>query len=249
MKKWLILLFFLVNQVFAQPFVSKVIELHYLSADQVVELLKPLMVEGEQVSGSGQILILKVSPQTLSDIRNVLHKIDVPPVSFTVTVYQGDANWLSKQGNEVVYSTRPQYQSPPSQSVSVLNGQTALVSMDNQIPIVQAIGYGFYAGAIYQQHTVQTGLLVQPILKGSQVQLAVKRIRQQQNVPGSQQFGEQQIDTTIMAPLNKWVALGTTNGSNELSQSSTVYSNRPSFVKNSTLYIKVSIDKTVPGSQ
>ncbi len=250
MKKWIIVLFFLVSNVFAQPLVSKVVELHYLPANQVIELIQPLMQEGEQVSGSGQTLILKVSPQTLTDIRNVLHKIDVPPVTFTITVYQGDANWLNNQGNDVVYSSRSQFQSPPSQSVSVMNGQTALVSMNNQIPIVRAVGYGFYSGGVlYQQHAVQTGLLVRPILQGSQVQLTVRRVRQQQNVPGSQQFGEQQIDTTIMAPINKWVALGTTNGTSQMDQSSTVYSTRGSFVKNSTLYIKVSIVNAVPEAQ
>jgi hypothetical protein len=249
MKKWFIAFLFLATNVFAQPFITKVIELHYLPADQVIELIQPLMADGEQVSGSGQTLILKVNPQTLTDIRTVLHKIDVPPVTFTITVYQGDANWLNKQGNDTVYSSSPQNQSPPSQSVSVMNGQTALVSMDNQIPIVSAVGFGFYSVVIYQQHPVQTGLLVRPILQGSQVQLTVKRIRQQQNIPGSQQFGEQHIDTTVMAPINKWVALGTTNGTSDVNNSSTTYSNRRSFLKNSTLYIKVSIVEAAPESQ
>ena len=249
MKKLFIMCFLLSTQLFAQALISKVVELHYLPAEQVIELVQPLLNEGEKISGSGQTLILKVSPQTLTDIRQVLHKIDVPPVTFDIMVYQGDANWLNNQGNDVVYSTGSQSQSPPSQSVSVINGQTAMVSMDNQVPIVSAVGFGFYSGGvIYQQHAVQTGLLVQPLLQGSQVQLTVKRIRQQQNVPGSQQFGEQQIDTTVMAPLDKWVALGTTNGTANLDQSSTVYSNRRSFVKNSTLYIKVSILKASPES-
>lgn len=249
MRKWLFILCLLANTVFAQALITKVVELHYIPASQVLSLINPLLEDGERASGSGQTLILKVSPQTLSELRTLLHKIDVPPVSFNITVYQGDANWLNKQGNDVVYSTAPQTQSPQSQSVQVLNGQTALVSMDNQIPIVQAFGYGFYSGVIYQQHTVQTGLLVRPLLQGSQVQLALKRIRQQQNIPGSQQFGEQQIDTTIIAPLDQWVALGTTNGSGIVDKSSQVYSNRRAFVRNSTLYIKVSIVKAASGPQ
>lgn len=243
MKKWILGLLFLAANVWAQPQVTKVVDLHYLPADQVMELIRPLLHEGEQISGSGQTLILKVNPQTLTDIRSILHKIDVPPVTFNVTVYQGPPNWLTTKGTQVVYSTQPQSQSPPSQSVTVMNGQTAMVSMDNQLPIVRAIGYGFYPGVVYEQYHVQTALLIRPILQGSQVRLMVQRIRQQQNVPGSQQFGEQQIDTTIMAPINEWISLGTTNGTDNLNQSSTVYSTRKSFIKNSTLYIKVSIIK------
>lgn len=246
MKKWILVLFFLASNSFAQALVTKVVELHYLPAEQVIALINPLMEQGERVSGSGQTLVLRVSPQTLTDIRRVLHQIDVPPVTFAITVYQGDANWLNNRGNNV-FSTRSQLQSPPSQSVQVLNGQTALVSMDNQIPIVRSIGFGFYSGLIFQQHRVQTGLLVRPILQGAQVQLAVRRIRQQQNIPGSQQFGEQQIDTTIMAPLDQWVSLGTTNGSSNVNQSSNVISNRRSFESNSTLYIKVSIVNSASG--
>lgn len=245
MKKWILIVLFLSGQSFAQSLNSKVIDLHYLSANQAIELIKPLLKNDERISGEGQTLILKVSPHTLTDIRSILHKIDVPPVTFSITVYQGDANWLNKQG-DVAYTSRPQVQSPPSQSVTVMNGQTALVSMDNQIPIVKAVGIGFYPGVIYQQHPVQTGLLVRPLLQGQQVKLTIQRIRQQQNVPGSQQFGEQQIDTTVMVPINQWVSLGTTNGTNNVDQTATVYSTRNSFIKTSTLYIKVSIVGAIP---
>jgi hypothetical protein len=245
MRGWIIGLCFLATNALAQTMVVKTIKLHYVQADNVIELVKPLMTDGELVSGSGHMLLLKVTPETLTDIRRVLHQIDIPPVSFSVTVYQGDPNWLQHKSADVVYSTRPQFQSPPSQSVRVLNGETALVSMDNQVPIVRAVGFGFNSAVVVQQHPIQTSLLVRPVLQGSQVQLTLRRIRQQQNIPGSQQFGEQQIETTLMAPINKWVSLGTTNGAADVSQtsnqSSTSYSTRGSFVNNSTVYIKVSL--------
>lgn len=246
MKRWIICLFFIATSVVAQPLISKVIQLHYLSANEVLQLIQPLIKKDEQASGAGQTLVLKVSPETLTDIRSVLQKIDLPPVTFNVTVYQGPANWLQQQ-NTVVYSTNSSMQTPPSQSVSVVNGQTALVSMDNQIPIVRAVGV-FFPGVLYEQYPVQTGLLVRPVLRGSQVELTVSRIRQQQNIPASQQFATQQIDTTVMAPINKWMSLGTTNGMAITDDNSTVYSTQSSFRRNSTLYIKVSIIGAVPTS-
>ena len=138
MNKWILCLLFFVAPVFAQPPVTKVIELHYLTADKVIELMKPFMEPGEQMSGQGQMLVLKVNPKTLSDIRSVLHQIDVPPITFKVSIHQGDSN--------------------------------------------------------------------------------------------------------VMAPLNQWVALGNTNG-HDSEDTSTVYSSKPAFIKNTTLYIKVSVVK------
>jgi hypothetical protein len=248
MKRWIICLFFVATSALAQTLITKVIRLHYLSADQALQLIQPLISADEQVSGSEQTLVLKVSPSTLTDIRMVLKETDVPPVTFTITVYQGDPNWLKTQGTEVIYSTNQHIQSPSSQSVSVMNGQTALVSMDNQLPRVRSVGFG-YPRVIYQQYHVQTGLLVRPVLQGSQVQLSVRRLRQQLNGAGGQQLAEQQIDTTVMAPINKWISLGTTDGTGINNDSSTIYSTRGSFRKNSTLYIKVSIVSAVPESQ
>ena len=141
MKRWLIGLLFLASNAFAQTMMTKVIELNYLQANKVIQLIQPLMQTGERVSGSGETLVVKVSPQTLTQIRDVLHKIDVPPVTFNIAIYQGDPNWLSSQNsNSVVYSTQPQSEQLRSQSVKVMSGESALISTDQEVPIVQCGG-------------------------------------------------------------------------------------------------------------
>lgn len=240
--RWFLGLLSFVGTAFAATTVTKVIELHYLSANKVLNLVQPLMQNGELINGAGQTLVLKVRPQTLSEIRAILHQIDVPPVQFRITIHQDGPDWINAQKNhDVVYSTQSLPQNPRNQSVAVMNGESALVSTDQEVPIIQAIGLGFYPGVVYQQHSVQTGLLVQPVLQGSQVRLALKRIRQQRNFVGGQQFDEQQIDTTVMVPINKWVALGAAEGDELTEASSRVYSAGRSFVQNSTLYIRVSL--------
>lgn len=248
MKRWLLGLLFLATNAFSQNMITKVIELNYLQADKVVQLIQPLIQPGEKISGSGQTVIVSVSPDTLTQIRDVLHKIDVPPVTFNISVYQGDPDWLSSQNNnDVVYSTQPQYQVQQSQSVKVMNGESALVSTGEEVPIITSVGVGFFnTGIAYQQRNVQKGLLVQPVLQGSQVKLTVRRIREQENVAGGQQFDNQQIDTTIMAPLNKWVSLGSAEGTQNTDSTSTSYTAGRPFSLNSTLYIKISIINSVP---
>jgi hypothetical protein len=232
---------------FAQSMISKVIQLQYVQSDKVIQLIQPLLQPNEKISGSGQTIVVNVNPDTLTQIRNLIHQIDVPPVVFNVTIFQGDPEWLSAQNNnDVVYSTQPPSEVQRSQSVQVLNGESAFVSTGQEVPIVTSVGVGFFTGVDYQQHNIQNGLLVQPTLQGSQVKLMVRRVREQQNAAGGQQFDNQQIDTTIMAPLNKWVSLGTAEGVQDSDSSSTSYTAGRSFSKNSTLYIKVTVDNSMP---
>ncbi|MFT4059000.1 MAG: type II/III secretion system protein [Legionella sp.] len=243
MKRVLLIgLLFIATQVFSQPMITKMIQLHYISAEQAIKIMQPLMQSGEKLSGTGQTLIAKVSEQTLTQMRTVLHQVDVPPVTFNISVYQGDPQWLSTQNDgSVNYSTQTQSQMLQSQSVQVMNGDSALVAMNQEVPIVTSVGAGYFSGISYQQHQIRNGILVHPVLRGSQVQLNVRHLREQANPAGGQQFDNQKIDTTVMVPLNKWVSLGNPEGAQTTDNSSTYYNAGNTFAQQSALYIKVTI--------
>lgn len=245
--KWIFLLLFLASQVVAQTLITKVIQLNYVQSGAMITLLKPLLQPEEQISGSGQTLIVRVKPDTLTQIRDVLHKLDVAPVTLSVSIYQGPPNWLSAQNtNSVTYSTQSPGEVRRSQSVNVMTGESAFIATDQQVPIVSSVGVGFFTGVSYQQHNIKTGFLVQPVLQGGGVRLSIKRVRQQQNAAGGQQFDNQAVDTTVMVPLNKWVQLGTAEGVQNNNANDTVFTAGRNFSRDSTLFIKVSIVKKVP---
>lgn len=246
---------FLVSPLFAdnQPVttpnttITKVIQLNYVSADKLLGLIQPMLSPGEKVSGSGQTLVVNVNPQTLTQIRTIVHQLDVAPVTFNISVYQGDPNWLNGQnGSTVQYSTQPQSEVQRSQSVKVMSGESAFVSTGEQVPIVSAVGAGFFTGIAYQQHNVNNSFLVKPVMQGSQVKLTMKRIRDQEDVEGGQQFDNQSVGTTLMVPLNKWVALGSAEGTANSDPTSVSYTSGRSYSQNSTLYIKVSVVNAMP---
>ncbi|PWY55337.1 type II/III secretion system protein [Legionella qingyii] len=238
---WLIGLLLLANNVFSQT-ITKVIELHYVPVQKVIQLVQPLLQPGEKISGSDQTLVVQVSPQTLTQIRTVLHQIDVPPVTFNISIYQGDPNWLSAQNeNSVTYSSNSPAEAKRTQSVKVMNGESAFVSTDQEVPIITAVGAGFFTGIAYQQHQIKNGLLVQPVMRGSQVELKLRRVREQQDPAGDQQFDNQNIDTTLMVPLNKWVSLGSPEGTQDTDSSSVSYTAGRPFSQQATLYVKVSV--------
>lgn len=242
MKKWVFLFLLISQNVFSQDFESKVIQLHYLQAKKVMQLINPLLNENEQMSGTGQTLIVKVAPNTLTQIRDVIHKIDVPPVTFDIAIYQGDPDWLSSQNSHsITYSTQPPSEKLRSQSVKVMNGEAAIISSNQEMPIVSAVGIGFVTGVEYRQHTVKNGYLVQPVLQGSHVKLKIKRLREQVDPAGGQQFDNQQLDTTVLVPLNKWVVLGSAEGEQNNEKSSISYTAGRSFSQNSSIYIKITL--------
>lgn len=242
MKKWIFSLLFVAFNAYAQDLITKVVPLHYVEANQIIRLVKPLLGADEKISGEGQTLVLKVSPQTLTQIREVIRQLDVAPVTFLVEIHQDTPDWLSAQNsNTVTYSTQPQSETLRNQAVKVSSGESALVATDTEVPIVSAVGVGFYTGIAYQQHQIKNGLLVHPTMQGSQVRLEVKRLREQANPSSNQSFDNQKIDTTLMVPLNKWVMLGSAQGWQKMDSSATVYTAGRSFSNNATLYVKVSL--------
>ncbi|CDZ77836.1 Type II secretory pathway, component HofQ [Legionella massiliensis] len=243
MKKWFIAILFLAANVFADSaMITKVITLNYQTADHIIQLVQPLLGEGEQISGSGQTLIVKVTPETLTQLRDVLHKLDQPPVTFQISVYQGDPDWLNNQNDNTIVITTPSHSDQlQRQSITVMNGESAFVSTGQDQPVLSSAGIGFWTGVSYDRRLVQNGLLVQPTLQGNQVKLKVRRIREQANPVVNQQFDQQQVDTTVMVPLNKWVSLASPQGSQPVDSSTQIIRAGNQFTQNSTLYIKVNL--------
>lgn len=52
-KRWLLVILLISGNAFSQQMITKVIELNYLQADKVIQLIQPLLQTDEKVSGSG----------------------------------------------------------------------------------------------------------------------------------------------------------------------------------------------------
>lgn len=240
--RWIVLLWIVAQTAFADDLATKVIQLRYIQANEVMALMQPMLGSGEQMTGNGQTLMVKAGPQTLSSIREVLHRLDVPPVTFDITVYQGDPNFLSSHNdNTVSYSTQSQAQTLQTQSVRVMSGGAAVVSSNQEVPVVSSVGIGFFTGVDYQQHQIKNGFVIKPELQGSQVKLTITKLRQQMNSSGGQQFDNQAVATTLMVPMNKWVLLGSAQGAAPVDNNAVISTAGRQFTQNSSLYVKVKL--------
>lgn len=229
--------------------ISKVIELHYQNANTVIKLITPLLGPGDRVSGDGQTLVVNVSPDTLTKIRAVLHRLDTPPVTFKVSVYQGDPDWLAtrKRSNRII-STNSTVEQQRYQSVQVTNGESAVISTGTNQPEVSSVGIGLWTGVNYNRRVVQNGLLVEPVLQGARVKLTLRRLREQNSLADNQSYDEQRVSTTLTVPLDQWVSLATAQGAPAAPSTTRVYRAGYTYGQNSTLFIKVGIVKQQPAA-
>jgi hypothetical protein len=247
MKKYAAILLLFATTAFSADLITKVIQLNYISASDAERVLNPLLSPGESISNTNNQLVVNVSPETLTKLRVVLHDIDVPPVVFGIFIHQGPANWLDTNDNDdTVYSSNSQSQASDSQSVQVMSGASAFVSMGSNVPVVSSVGIGWWqSGVSYQRENVSQGFLIQPQLQGQQVKLKIRRVNDRVNNVNSQQIDNQNVDTTTMIPLDQWVKLGST-GQADLgadNSSDVVYSTGQNYQSKSTLLIKVSVIK------
>lgn len=248
MSKFLLVISLFVTSAFAADLVTKVIPLSYITTNAAEQALKPLLGPGESISQTGNQLIVHVSSQTLATVQSVLQSIDVPPVTFNVFIHQDEAGWLNQNnGDNVTYGTSSRPTAADSQSVQVMNGSSAFISMGSNVPVVSSVSGGFWnQGVSYSRAEADQGILVEPQLQGTQVRLKVRRKNDQINNSNAQEIDHQNIDTTTMIPLDTWVKLGSTGQADNASEQSTdvSYTAGANYQQKGTLFIKVSLVKS-----
>jgi len=73
----------------AQQMQLEVIPLDNSTTDQVIPVIRPLLVPGGSVNGMNNQLIVKTTPANLAEIKQILQTIDRPLRSLMITVQQG----------------------------------------------------------------------------------------------------------------------------------------------------------------
>lgn len=75
----------------------EVIALRYRTADQVLDTLRPLVEPGGTLTGQGNQLIVRVSPDNLAEIRRALDAIDRPQRRLQISVRFDSAGQASRR--------------------------------------------------------------------------------------------------------------------------------------------------------
>ena len=85
----------------AQQMKLEVVPLNNRTADQMIEVIRPLLVPGGSVSGMNNRLIIKTTPANLNEIKNVLASLDTAQRRLMIIVKQDSNAFGNRSGQSV----------------------------------------------------------------------------------------------------------------------------------------------------
>lgn len=227
---------------YAQTFVNTVIPINYADPVQVQKALNPMLKSGETIQVYNKNLIMHVGEDTLSQLKNIIQQLDIAPKQLIVTIHQGGDDWLNQSQDAVNYSTDSELEQQKNQSVQVESGSYAYVETGKNYPVISQVDAGWVSGVGYQRMQANKGFLIHPELQQSTIKVTIKRIFSQQDLINSGNQFDQKTGTTTVVPLNKWVKISQSQGSENPAQDDTVsYEAGDSSNENGNLYIKITI--------
>ncbi|HEC16191.1 MAG TPA: hypothetical protein ENI99_06410 [Sedimenticola sp.] len=215
----------------------EIIRLKGRTADEIIPLIRPFAGPDGAITGTGNQLIIRTSPERMADIRKILEKIDRPPRRLMIYVRQGRLTDSEHQrisaganvdigdhatveiGDKAPKETvrlrardqRTRSNLDITQRIQTLEGKPAYIATGKAIPI-QEQGTVISGGVIYQQATTRyrdttAGFYVIPQLNGDRVTL---RISSHLDRPGQIHgtFEVQQARTTVSGRLGEWLPIG-----------------------------------------
>jgi type II secretory pathway component GspD/PulD (secretin) len=183
----------------------EIIALRHRTADQVLPALRGLLEPGATLSGQGNQLFLRTSPDNLSDIRRALDAIDRPLRRLQISVRFDDALDAASQGVEAsgrisnrsarvymrAHDARTSSTERVDQRIQVLEGGRAFISTGQSTPVLQ--------GTVIRE--TATGFETVPRLAGERVFLDIAPRRETHD-------HQQYLATTVSARLGEWVEVG-----------------------------------------
>jgi type II secretory pathway component GspD/PulD (secretin) len=194
----------------------EIIPLRYRTVDQVLPALRPLLEPGGTLTGQGNQLIVRASPDNLADLRRALEVIDRPLRRLQISVRFDDAFDSTAQGIEA--SGRVSNRGARVDVRAQDDRTSAIERVDQRIQVLEG-GRAFIAagqstaippGAI--RETV-TGFEAIPRLSGNTVLMEIAPRRE---TPSQQQH----LSTSVSARLGEWFEVGGTAESTTRSRES-----------------------------
>ncbi len=222
---------------------TEVIPLRSRLAEDVVPAIRPLAGPDGAVSTFGGQLIVRATPERMTEIKRVLAEIDRPPKRLVIHVRHRDAHEGSGRGagvnaradlaDSVTIQTGPGRQragadvyvrdqrtlgeSERSEGVQTIEGRSAFIRSGTAVPVPEWQSYGGGALPYVEQgvryHDATAGFYVTPRLAGDEVLLEISQQTVRPAAGNPPAFAVQQAAATLRARPGQWVSLGGVSGS------------------------------------
>ncbi|MFO1257494.1 MAG: secretin N-terminal domain-containing protein [Gammaproteobacteria bacterium] len=159
----------------------------------IVNVLEPFVGPGGQIKAFDNQLIIQTTPENLVQLKTMIEKLDQPAAQLTLTVSQSHE---APSEREFLFLRENRKESKTNfQQIKVLSGNTAHISTGERISL-----------GLLGESRIQSGIMVQPTLTGSQVSLTITTV--DQTPEEGLRHTSTESHTTIVVPLDKWINLG-----------------------------------------
>ena len=252
MKKILALILFLISTNLWSAMIIETIQLQHRPADEVIPIIKPMLAPEASITGTGYKLIIKSTPDNLSEIQELLEEIDIDKNQLRISVSMGrqtDAKESGVEGQVAItnekakfdariYQTESSKNKPAVQIMSVTEGYWASISMGQSIPTATRTRNpdGTVTESITYQE-VMTGYSVMPRTHGNQVTLTIRPLQQSSADNSAIEYSE--IETTITGKIGEWLFLGGTDQEENLRSSGITHQTRIRSTDVNEVWVKV----------
>jgi len=195
----------------------EVIALRHRSADQVIEVLRPLLESGGSISGMNDRLFVRASAENRAQIRQALAAIDTALRRLMITVRhdnRADGGSAGAAGSRV-WSTRGSATDRGSQQVQVVEGGRALIAVGTSFPVpfeefaVGPLGAAVSRSVVYRD--IASGFYARPQLSGERVTLEISPRQESLSRVEPGVVHSARLSTTVSGRLGEWIALGGAN--------------------------------------
>jgi type II secretory pathway component GspD/PulD (secretin) len=240
-----------------------VIPLQNRMADELVPIIRPLLAPDDALTASRNQLIVRTDPQTLEQIQSLIRQLDTPPKNLLVSVRRVDRDEAFTRGYSVsgrigsddaqVIIGKPgdkdlevrrkdrarDAKSDRVTSVRVLEGQSALISTGQSVPVISASAQG---GVVYRggYRDAGSGYTVLPKVSGEVVTLQINPSSSAAVRGPYGAFETRQLDTVVSGRLGEWLTLGGIDDSASVSTSG--IASRSHRTTNSDEFVQVRVE-------
>ncbi|MDX1654874.1 MAG: hypothetical protein R3310_06640, partial [Candidatus Competibacteraceae bacterium] len=164
----------------------ELMDLYHRSAEDLLPLLRPLLAPDEAASGRGDKLLLRIAPGRLSEVRELVERLDTPLRNLRVTLRLAGAAELQEQSLRAAgridrrgaqldlgaWRASTDRTRNWQQQLRVLEGHEALLQVGRQLPRLEGL-YLDPPGVGIDYYPLTFGLRVLPRVTGQRVTVEI----------------------------------------------------------------------------
>lgn len=239
----------------AEALVTEVIPAGFRNAEELAEILRPMVSPPGSVNGFHGQIVIRTTPHNLAELRRILSSLDTAPANLLVTVRRTLDAQISQdlargsarigpdhaRGALHLQHQARTHQGSDEQTLRVLEGKEAFIHAGESVPtrdrsvLITGSGVAITHGTRYEEFG--NGFYVRPRLNGEHVVLDIIPSSRERRGDGSAAVRE--ASTSISGPLGRWMQISTVDEHGTRVDSASASSKITRTRRGDGIYVKV----------